>query len=373
MRLLHIVNGNDNGGATTQVATLIEAQKKHYEIEVLCLNHGKIVNILEEFGISYKVMDFSVFRMKKLLEFVRDRARQGFILHAHGLKPMIVLEQFMKSTHYDKDSMKLAATIHSNYHKEYRKKYFVRMFAIPTFIRVCKRIDIVIVVSEEFKDILIADGVEENKIHFIENGISMDRRIYPVDRDAFLNSYGIELSNRLDSLIIYGLVARIHPVKGIDVLINAVNLLEGEFLVLVAGDGEQALLERYVQKVKDLNLNEKIKFLGYIDEISNFYECIDVNLICSYSEALSYSALEGACHYKPLVCTRVKGLANVLEHERDAFISDIGDYENFAIYMKRFMENKDLIPDMGGHLHDKISQVYNSDKMYEKYDSVYRQ
>lgn len=372
MKILHIVNGHDNGGATTQVATLIEAQKKHYEVEVLCLNHGKIVNMLQKMEISYRVMDFSPFRMKDYLGFITDRAKNGFILHAHGLKPMMILERFIRSSEYDAKFMKLAATIHSNYHKEYSRKYLVRLFAIPTFIRVCKLIDIVIVVSEEFKDILIADGVDESKIYFIENGISMDREIALSDRTEFLTSHGIRLCDYSDSLIIYGLVARIHAIKGIDVLINAAACLEGDFLILIAGDGEQALLERYVQRVKSLNLDKRIKFLGYVEEISKFYDCIDVNLISSYSEALSYSALEGACHYKPLVCTKVQGLADVLEHEKDAFIAEIGDYETFAGYMKIFMQDRHLISRMGEHLHDKISQVYNSDKMYEKYDLAYR-
>lgn len=371
MKVLHIVNGNDNGGATTQVATLIEAQKKHCEVEVLCLNYGKIVGILERLNIKYAVMDFSVWKTSAIIKYVAQKAAEGILLHAHGLKPMIILDKFMKSPHYDKAKMKLAATIHSNYHKEYSRKYIVKFFAIPTFIKVCKKIDIVIVVSEEFREILIADGVEPSKIHYIENGISMDRPIIEVDKKEFLMSKGIDLDEFPEDLLIYGLVARIHAVKGIDVLIEAVNLLKGDFLVLIAGDGEQALLESYKQRVLELHLSDKIKFLGYIDEISNFYQCIDVNLICSYSEALSYSALEGAYHKKPLICTKVQGLANVLEHEKDAFIAEIGDYKQIAQYMELFMKHRELMSVMGEHLNTKISEVYDSDKMFEKYDRAY--
>lgn len=372
MKLLHIVNGNDNGGATTQVATLIKAQKQHYEVEVLCLNYGKIVEKMQQLNIKYKMMDFSFLNISKLLKFVSEKATQGFVIHAHGLKPMILLQKFMKHPSYDRKKMKLVATIHSNYHKEYSKKKFIKLFAIPTFIKVCKAIDVIIVVSEEFKNILIADGVSADKIHYIENGISMDHVVYDTDRFEFLKKRGVDLSDFPSDLIVYGLVARIHPVKGIDILIDAANRLEGNFLVLIAGSGEQSLLESYVKRIEMLGLGKKIKFLGYIDEISKFYQCIDVNLICSYSEALSYSVLEGAYYKKPLVCTKVLGLVKVLEEGKEALMSEIGDAFGLADNMKFSIENREHMAVLGQNLHDKISRIYNSQKMFEKYDFAYQ-
>lgn len=370
MKILHIVNGNDNGGATTQVSTLISSQVKTHEVKVLCLNDGKITSILQGMNVKFSIIDWSFFSLKKILKYVLKEAKKGFILHAHGLKPMIILGLIMIFEKYS-HLVKMTATIHSNYHEEYRKKHLVKFLAIPVFIKVSKALDKIIVVSEEFKNVLASDGVIKSKIEFIENGINMIAKKYSLNKKEFLKSKNIK--NYGEETLIFGMVARIHTVKGIDVLIDSCGIIKDmDYIVLVAGSGDEALIQKYKEEIADRNLSSKIIFLGYVENIGDFYNSIDVNLISSYSEALSYSLLEGAYHSKSVVSTEVLGLKSVLDDEYDSFIVPIGDSNEFALAMKKFIDNRELKVIMGNRLRKKISELYNADSMSLKYDDVYK-
>lgn len=370
MRVLHIVNGNDNGGATTQVSTLISSQIKKNEIFVLCLNNGKITQILDDMGVEYKVIDWSIFSLYEILMYVIDKAQDGFVIHAHGLKPMIIVGLFKIFTGTDLNIC-TTATIHSNYHEEYRKKYLAKLLAIPVFINVSKALNRIIVVSKEFENVLVADGVDGDKIVFIENGINLIAKRQVLDKETFLKSKNINILD--EKTTVFGMVARIHPIKGIDVLIDSCDIINTlDYIVLIAGNGDEELVQKYKKDIKDKGLENKVKFLGYIQNIGDFYNAIDVNLISSYSEALSYALLEAAYHGKSVVSTEVVGLKSVLKDSYDSFIVPVGDSEKFALAMKRFIDDDSLCDIMGARLKAKISELYNADRMSLKYDDVYK-
>lgn len=92
MKILHIVNGNDNGGATTQLITLISSKKSH-TIFVLCLGDGKIVKVLNELEVEYEVRNFKFWKLSGLVDFLLQKADCGYLIHAHGLKPLVVLKK----------------------------------------------------------------------------------------------------------------------------------------------------------------------------------------------------------------------------------------------------------------------------------------
>lgn len=101
-------------------------------------------------------------------------------------------------------------------------------------------------------------------------------------KSQFLSKFGIEWEeSKLARTLIFGLVARIHPIKGIDMLIEAVSELKNmfcvdddlhnefrNFLVLIAGDGDNKL-KRVLQRVDELGMSKHIKFLGYINDMES--------------------------------------------------------------------------------------------------------
>jgi glycosyltransferase involved in cell wall biosynthesis len=64
-------------------------------------------------------------------------------------------------------------------------------------------------------------------------------------------------------------IGRIHPTKGVDLLIRAFEKIVKELsdvTLVIAGAGSKKYLEKCIRRAKELNLGNKIKFLGFINE-----------------------------------------------------------------------------------------------------------
>ncbi|RQD67400.1 MAG: glycosyltransferase family 1 protein [Tindallia sp. MSAO_Bac2] len=362
MNILHIVNGNDYGGATTQVSALIKAQNQNHRVFVVSIGSGRISTTCNELGIEVKVLNISILQWLKFIRFIRNEFSDRWIIHVHGLKPMLLaaLAGLKKQT---------ITTIHSDYRYEYQTQWLKEKIALQIFKRTFSRISYFVTVSEQFKEVIINDGVNPERCTFIPNGLDTSLMDDKKQNPEFLKEAGINPENNL----ILGLAARIHPVKGIDVVIEAATLLKNEqIMIIVAGTGEKKLVDEYKQRVNELSLSDKIIFIGFTEDIYSFYHSIDVNLLASYSEGLSFSVLEAGYLKKPVVCTDVSGMKDLIDDGIQGVKVPVGDSEAFAAGIKKMAENEDLRKEYGQALYRRIKDNYTSDVMAAKYENIYK-
>lgn len=111
-----------------------------------------------------------------------------------------------------------------------------------------------------------------------------------------------------------GVVGRLSPEKGVDVFLRACRILTDRnvaFRALVVGDGpERANLERLRTT---LALDERIQFVGVVDDMPAMYATLDLLVIPSRSEGLPNVLLEALNADVPIVATRVGAIPEVLQ------------------------------------------------------------
>jgi len=91
-----------------------------------------------------------------------------------------------------------------------------------------------------------------------------------------------------------GCAARLHPVKGHQFLLNAVFKLDKNIHLALAGEGE--LRQELQRKVIEAGEENRVHFLGRVDEMPTFYQALDVFCLPSLAEGLPLSPLEAqAC------------------------------------------------------------------------------
>ena len=107
-----------------------------------------------------------------------------------------------------------------------------------------------------------------------------------------------------------GCAARLESVKAHNVLIKALHNLPSDVGLLLAGTGS---LEHQLKKlVINLNLEERVFFLGHIDDMTTFYPLIDVFCLSSNNEGLPLSPMEAQACGVPAVLTDVGGCAEAV-------------------------------------------------------------
>jgi glycosyltransferase involved in cell wall biosynthesis len=80
--------------------------------------------------------------------------------------------------------------------------------------------------------------------------------------DNFKKKYGVE-----DSIVAF--ISRVHPTKGLDLLIKAfveVAMKMPNAVLVIAGSGDEKYLEKCMRLAERLGVKERVKYIGYISE-----------------------------------------------------------------------------------------------------------
>ena len=142
----------------------------------------------------------------------------------------------------------------------------------------------------------------------VRNGVDLER-FRPGDRDAARR--GLGLGDLVGApLVVCG--ARLEPVKGVDMLIEAMGYLPPGVNLAIAGDGSaRADLERLAERLAP----GRVRFLGRIDDMPALFGAADVCALPSRAEGLPLSLLEAQATGCPVVATDVGGMPDAVDPE----------------------------------------------------------
>lgn len=119
---------------------------------------------------------------------------------------------------------------------------------------------------------------------------------------------------------VIGYVGQLHQVKGLDVLIEAVESIKDDFpeircLIVGAAPKSQAKFETSLRElVRRKKLDGQIEFLGYRDDILRILSNLDVLVLPSTSESFGRVLIEAMVMGRPVVASNVGGIREVVVH-----------------------------------------------------------
>jgi glycosyltransferase involved in cell wall biosynthesis len=185
------------------------------------------------------------------------------------------------------------------------KKVFTQLYAKP----ILKNANYCIAVTAEERDDLLANGVSDNKIHVIPNGI-VPTNFSCIDDEFFRNKYGI--GNK--KIILF--IGRMDPIKGVHLLVEAfrkvIPKISAWCLVLVGTNTAYRIkLEAYI---KSSEMEESVIFIDPIfgDEKSIAYHAADFVVVPSIKDAMTIIAPEAAYCKRPVLITKSSGFQGLL-------------------------------------------------------------
>jgi glycosyltransferase involved in cell wall biosynthesis len=172
--------------------------------------------------------------------------------------------------------------------------------------------DRIIAVSDAVKDRLVQDwGYPPSRITVSHNGIDWQRLARNEESGRHVRDrYGISAD-----AFVFGMLARLDPIKGIDIALRALQLLieagiDKPVALVIAGDGPQR--EDLQRLARELNIEPYVKFLGFVRDSNALVSAYDVILFSSRVEGLPLGLIEGmAAGCLPIV-TRVSGMPEVV-------------------------------------------------------------
>jgi glycosyltransferase involved in cell wall biosynthesis len=183
---------------------------------------------------------------------------------------------------------------------------------------VLRQADAVVTASRDLKEKVAAFGIDPGKIHVAYRGVATDRFI-PGDRHEARRRLGIPVDR--PTLLWVG---RMVPVKGLDVLLQACGRLRDQgvaFRLHLVGDGPLGkVLEA---ETHNRGLSGAVSFVGSVphEALPDWYQAADLTVLPSRSEGVPNVLRESAACGTPFVASRVGGIAEIAEPDRDRLVA----------------------------------------------------
>jgi len=159
--------------------------------------------------------------------------------------------------------------------------------------------------------------------------------------------------------------------KGVDVLLRAFAELSPRAHLWIAGDGpERPALKALAGS---LGIAERTAFLGRRDDVPDLLEACDVFALPSRLEGLGVAALEAMARSRPVVASRVGGLAEVVVHEETGILVPPDDPTALARALARLADDPALRRRLGEAGARRVGQGFLAEQMVDAYVSLYRE
>lgn len=175
------------------------------------------------------------------------------------------------------------------------------------------------------------------------------------DREAERKKLGYEKDDLL--LLFFGYIRKY---KGLDILLEAVARLKGDFprlRLLVVGEFYDDS-NFYTKKIETLGISSVVKVINsYVpnEEVSTYYQPADA-VVLPYRSATQSGILNIAYGFnKPVIVTNVGGLTESIENEKTGIVVEPGSPEEIEKAIRRFIELKDSV-DFAANIRNKVNE-----------------
>ncbi|NLZ46431.1 MAG: glycosyltransferase family 4 protein [Clostridiales bacterium] len=234
------------------------------------------------------------------------------------------------------------------------------IYTLPTvrgfFKMIDKNADAVVTVSNALRD-KYAKRLKKNTPITIYNGIDKEN----------LNFEKQYKNNDVCNFLIAG---AIQEPKGQHIAIGAVNKLLDRgytnFKLYIAGAGDMD----WLNKSSVIN-EEHIEVLGRVEDMFSLRKRINVELVCSKSEAFGRVTAEAMMGGIPVIGSNSGGTPELVEDGKSGFLFPVGDISALADKMEVFLNNPDKIETMGRYAQKVAENRFSIERCAREVQDVY--
>jgi glycosyltransferase involved in cell wall biosynthesis len=229
-----------------------------------------------------------------------------------------------------------------------------------------RQVDCFIAASEAIRQMLVADGVPEDRTATVHEGIDVEHVIaaMPVNvHEAFWLPHHAP---------VIGNVAALVPHKGQRHLIDAAHLVvqeipDARFVIL--GEGE--LREGLERHVREYRLEKHVLLPGFRTDVLGCIKGFDLFAMSSVTEGLGTSILDAMACSRPVVATRAGGIPEIVEDGVTGLLVPPRDHVALAEAIVRLLRHPDLGARMGAAGFARVAGRFTVDRMVAGTAAVY--
>ncbi len=351
MRILHVITSLRTGGAEHLMVDLLPRLRDlGNEVDLLLFDGTRTAfyEELEKKGVKIYSLDIgsNVYNPCNIFKLIKH-IRNYDIVHTHNtacqlFAPMARIIGNRKA--------KLVTTEHSSNNRR-RGKWYLKLLDKWMY----KRYKSIICISEQPAENLRNYIGDKENIIVINNGVDVEKFIQPIKDVSLQNCFVVTQ------------VSSFNDAKDQETLIRAIKELPDNYRLRLIGDGYRRKDMEVL--VDNLNMNNKVDFLGIRTDIPDLLRESDVNVLSSHWEGLSLSSIEGMASGRPFVASDVDGLQEIVQNAGILFPH--GDHQQLAKEIEKLCENPEYYKAVAKRCQERAMH-FDINIMAEKYNELYK-
>ncbi len=359
MKIFHIVSNKEWGGGEQYVYDLCQRQRNDgIEVSIISKPIDSISRKFEEAGITVYCMP-----LKGSLDFKSARCLAGIIkkagkctIHAHNFKDAYTACYARKLAGNKEVQVVMC-------------RHLTRPGKNAILYRwLYRQLDRLIFDSQISTDMFLSTNptIDTKKLGIVHTSIVVPEGCKPIDIRSEFN-----IPEACPIAMFHG---RLDPEKGIDVLLEAVELIKDKnFKLVLVGKGSDEYTQHLQTTIKEKGIAEKIIFAGFRHPVLPYVAGADFGILAStVREGCPLSPQEYMSQGHPVVVTDNGGQREYVTNERNGLLVTPGDARQLADAMGRLIDDPSLRQKLGNqakadfydhlsynHFYAKISKIYN--------------
>ena len=360
MKILHLDSEKTWRGGQAQVFYLASGLKERgYHIVVACPKVGPLFEKCRLAGLTnYPVKmlgEWDIHSAWQIARLIRKEKPQIMHIHsacAHTLAQMARTFGFNSKT-------RLVLSRRVDFHiRKNPISYYKYRFGI----------DRIIAVSSGIKQVLIEDGLAMKKTTVVYSGIDLSR--FEVNLKA---NYLYQELNLDPTQPVVGIIAALAGHKDHRNFLNAASIVSSclpQVQYLVVGEG--GLRRNLEELCKKLNLDNKVKFLGFREDVLQILTILDLFVLSSYLEGLCTSLLDAQAAGVPVVATKTGGIPEIIKDGVNGLLVPPHDIKALAEAIIKLLKDKTLANQMSRNGKKRVKE-FSKEIMIRKTAEVYNE
>ncbi len=352
MRILQICSAREIGGGERHLADLANALTNRGHKVFAALSPASPVKAQLSSLPGQNIIELpmrnslNVATAIKLARFVRSQSIE--IVHAH-----VARDYLLAALTTDRSESRLVLTRHV-------------LFPLHRIHRlILRRTSRVIAVSRAVAESLISQNVfTPEKIVTIHNGID-------VGRFASANVPGPNHQPRV------GMVGHIAPIKGQEDFVRAAAIASqyrDDIEFVIAGEDKTGSRENrraLEHLITELKMDERIKLIGWTDDVASFLSTLDVFVSPARSEPFGLSIVEAMAAGVPIVATASEGAREIIDDNETGRLVPIGESEPIAGTILDLLDHESERERLAENARVAVRERFSLERMVEQTEQVY--
>lgn len=225
------------------------------------------------------------------------------------------------------------------------------LIKLKRVINLYRKMNAILVVCNYVKGIYLQHNFPADKVHVIYDYVKVSTQ------------KGAANYIHRDNNILF--IGRIDRYKGLDYLFRALKKVKGKYICLVIGEGEY--LNKYKKLSKRLDLEKRIRFLGWVNryKIKEYIDLADMVVVPSLlPEGLPRVCLESMASEKPIVAYDSGGISDCVLNGKTGFLVPPKDVSSLAQKIEFLITNPDVAIKYGQAGRSLLETKFSKDKHF---------